>query len=132
MPSTYSKATLIAAGLMLMTLMVHVFAGGSDVHLPLLAETDNPGLAAFVSVLWHFVTLFLAVLCLGLVSLARHPNPALEAAFCALQLGFAALFLFYGTTRLGTVWLMPQWIVFLLVPALTRWGQSKAVVQSLS
>ena len=42
------------------------------------------------------------------------------------------LFLFYGTTRLGTVWLMPQWIVFLLVPALTRWGQSKAVVQSLS
>ncbi len=65
MPSTYSKATLIAAGLMLMTLMVHVFAGGSDVHLPLLAETDNPGLAAFVSVLWHFVTLFLAVLCLA-------------------------------------------------------------------
>ena len=41
---------------------------------------------------------------------------------CAIQIGFAALFLWYGARQLRSLWPMPQWILFLGVPALTIWG----------
>jgi hypothetical protein len=41
------------------------------------------------------------------------------------QLGFAALFVSYGLSRLGTVVPMSQWIIFLIIPAMTRFGQSR-------
>jgi hypothetical protein len=132
MPHLVSKLTLLAAVLMAITLIVHVFAGGQGVYAPLLAETDVPGLQAFISVLWHFVTVALAVLTVGLAHLARHPNIALEATLSALQLGLAVLFIAYGLAQLGTVWPMPQWTVFLLVPALTRWGQARPAARILA
>ncbi len=118
-----SKLTLLAAALMGLTTLVHVFAGGPEVHTGLLAAVSDPGLAAFVSILWHFVTVFLGVATLALAWLARHPDPALEATLAALQIGAAALFIFYGAIQLGTLWLMPQWVIFLLIPLLTRIGQ---------
>ncbi len=132
MPHPVSKLTLLAAVLMAITLIVHVLAGGQGVYAPLLAETDVPGLQAFISVLWHFVTVALVVLMVGLAHLARHPNFALEATLSAMQLGLAALFIAYGIARLGTVWLMPQWTVFLLVPLLTRWGQTRPATRTLA
>lgn len=117
--------TRLAAALMALTFFIHVFAGGSEVHIPLQAALADQGLAAFAVILWHAVTVVLAVLAVGLWVLSRRYDPAFEMVLSAIQLGFAALFVFYGLTRLGSLMPMPQWIVFLAIPALTRFGQSR-------
>jgi len=117
--------TRIAAALMALTFFIHVFAGGPEVHAPLQEALADQGLAAFAAVLWHAVTVVLAVLTMGLWVLARRHDPALEAVLSAIQLGFALLFVVYGLTRLGSLAPMPQWIIFLAIPALTRFGQSR-------
>jgi hypothetical protein len=75
------------------------------------------------------VTVALVVLAGGLWVLAQRHDPALEAILSGIQLGFAAVFIFYGLTRLGTVILMNQWTIFLIIPALTRFGQSRRTSQ---
>ena len=117
--------TRLAAALMGLTTLLHVFGGGPEVHDPLQAALSDPFLAAFAAVLWHMITMVLVVLAGGLWVLAQRHDPALEAILSGLQLGFAALFVFYGLTRLGTVMPMSQWIIFLAIPALTRFGQSR-------
>lgn len=117
--------TRLASALMALTFFIHVFAGGPEVHTPLQVALADQGLAAFAAVLWHAVTVVLAVLAAGLWVLAQRHDPALEAVLSAIQLGFAALFVFYGLTRLGALAPMPQWIIFLAIPALTRFGQSR-------
>ncbi|MDP3490622.1 MAG: hypothetical protein Q8R71_10835 [Phenylobacterium sp.] len=117
--------TRLAAALMGATLLIHVFAGGPEVHAPMLAALSDPGLGAFASILWHAVTVVLAVLTVGLWGLAGRRDPLLEVVLSGVQLGFAGLFLFYGLTRLGAVWPMPQWVIFLAIPALTRFGQTR-------
>ncbi|RUM26151.1 hypothetical protein EFQ99_07690 [Rhizobium vallis] len=115
--------TRLAAALMGLTLLIHVYAGGSEVYDPLQAALPDEFLAAFAAILWHAVTVVLAVIAGGLWILAQRHDPALEAILSAIQLGLAALFIFYGLTRLGTVIPMPQWIIFLAIPVLTRFGQ---------
>jgi len=124
------KTTLVAACLMTLTLGVHVIAGGSEVHAGLQAVPMSDGLSAFAAILWHAVTVNLAVFSLALFWLAFHPDPALALTISAIQIGFAGLFIWYGLTRLGSVLPMPQWSVFMLVPLLTLWPlrRSKAAV----
>lgn len=117
--------TRLAAALMGMTVLLHVFGGGPEVHDPLQATLNDPFLAAFAAVLWHMVTMALVVLAGGLWALSGRDDPALEVILSGLQLGFAAVFIFYGLTRLGTVMPMNQWTIFLIIPALTRLGQSR-------
>ena len=117
--------TRLAAALMGLTFLLHVLSGGPEVHAPLQSALHDPFLAAFAAVLWHAVSVVLAVLAGGLWVLAERRDPAWEAALSAIQLGFAALFVFYGLTRLGTLVAMPQWLIFLAIPALTRFGQSR-------
>lgn len=117
--------TRLASALMALTLCVHVFAGGPEVHDPLQTILSDPPLAAIAAVLWHAVTVVLAVLAVGLWRLAQRDDTLLEAVLSSIQLGLAGLFVFYGLTRLGTLWTMPQWIVFLAIPALTRAGQGR-------
>lgn len=124
MPWTRCSAALMAG-----TLLIHIFAGGKGVHAPLQAALTDPGLAAFAALLWHAVTVKLAVLAAGLWVLANRQDPALEAILAALQIGLAVLFIFYGLTRLESLLLMPQWIIFLAIPALTRFGQSRRRTQ---
>lgn len=118
--------TRLAAGLMALTVLLHVIGGGADVHQPLRAALPAPELAAYASVLWHAVTVVLAVLAGGLWVLATRDDPAFEAVLSGIQIGFAGLFVVYGLTRLGTVMAMPQWMLFLALPALTRFGQSRS------
>jgi hypothetical protein len=117
--------TRLAAALMGLTVLIHVFGGGPEVHDPLQVALSDPFLAAFAAVLWHMVTVALVVLAGGLWVLAKRHDSALEAILSGIQLGFAAVFVFYGLTRLGTVMPMNQWIIFLIIPALTRFGQSR-------
>lgn len=109
---------LAAAGALLLTTWVHVYLGGPEIHHVIQVSDLPPDLRALSAVLWHAVTIALLVFAAGCIWLARTPNPALVLLIGAIQVGYAGLFLFYGVTRLGTLWVMPQWIIFLLVPAL--------------
>ena len=115
--------TRITAALMALTFLVHVFMGGPEFHEPYQTVLDDPLLRAMAAVLWHAVSVVLAVLALGLWLLARRPDPALEAVISGVQLGFAGLFLWYGMVQLGSLMPMPQWMIFLALPVLTRLGQ---------
>ncbi len=85
--------TRLAATLMGLTVLLHVFGGGPEVYDPLQEALSDPFLAAFAAVLWHMITLVLIVLACGLWVLARRQDRALEAILSGIQLGFAALFL---------------------------------------
>ncbi len=120
-----NKGILTAAVLMGLGEIAHVFMGGPEVHIPMAQEVTDPYLNAFVPIIWHAITVVLAVLTAGLFWLAFNPNRPLEAVFAAIQFGFAALFLYYGVPEFGTA-VFPQWILFTLVPVLTFFAMRRA------
>lgn len=111
----------IAAGLMVLTIGAHVFGGGPEYHAAY-QQVLPPYLASMAAVLWHAVTISLTVFALALIWLIRHPSPPLAYAISAMQIGWAALFLFYGFTMLGSPWPMAQWTIFIIIPLLTLYG----------
>lgn len=115
---------MAAASLLLcVTAAVHVFLGGPEIHHVVQATDALPiEIRAISAVLWHAVTVVLLVLATGCLWLIGHPNPPLANVMIAVQLGFAGLFVFYGMARLQTLWIMPQWIIFLLIPAVMGLG----------
>ena len=114
---------LVATGLMALTWIAHVFGGGPEINAPLQASDLPDYLRAMSGVLWHMATTCLTVFFFALAWLVRHPNAALTWVLSLVQLGWAGLFIYYGASQLGSLWPMPQWSVFLLIPALTLWGE---------
>lgn len=120
-----------AAGITVLTTLVHIFLGGPEVHDPLLASNAPDIAKAVGSVVWHATTAILAIN--GAALFVAVGKPALRQAITALIsaqfLAFAGLFIAYGLDRFGSLWPMPQWIVFLLVPALLLpvWQKSGGV-----
>ncbi len=113
-----------AAALSWLTMAVHVWGGGVDVHTPLLAAEVPDLLRVYISVLWHFVT---AVLILGSTVLtAAAVRPAAYAGAAWLMLGqygaIAGLFAGYGFGYLKSLWPTPQWSIFLAILALAATG----------
>jgi len=119
-----NPVVLLAAGLMSMTIFVHVFMGGPEIMKPLRAAVLPPVVRAVMDVVWHGVTVVLICLAAALFWLTWNDNMALLMIVVAIQIGFAGLFICYGVTQLRSLWPMPQWIIFLGVPALTIWGVS--------
>jgi len=116
---------LTAAALMGLTVLVHAFLGGPEVYTPIRSSLLDPQLIAVLSVIWHGVTVVLFAMTLGLIWMVRHHSPALALIIAGIQVGFAALFIGYGLSDLGTLAPMPQWIIFLLIPALMALGFRK-------
>ena len=115
-------AIALAAALAALTTLVHVFLGGPEI-MPHIRNSDLPKPVRAVSdVVWHGVTVALAVSAVALGWLAFNSNVPLLWAVCAIQLGFACLFLWYGITQLRSIKVLPQWTVFLAVPALALFG----------
>lgn len=112
----------LAAGLMTATVFVHVFVGGPVIMTPLRAAQLPRLVLSVLDVVWHGVTATLICLAAGLFWLAWHENPPLLWMINAIQIGYGGLFIWYGITQLRSLWQMPQWIIFLGVPALTIWG----------
>jgi hypothetical protein len=114
------RLVLIAAIVTLATTAVHVVLGGPEVHDPLLASNAPDIAKAVGSVVWHAVTAVLAIN--GAALLAAAFKPALRQVIAGLVsaqfLAFAVLFVVYGISRFGSLWPMPQWTVFLIIPAL--------------
>jgi hypothetical protein len=114
--------TLIAAAVMAATFFLHVIGGGADYHTPMQAAPIDLLLRAVSAVVWHGISAILALQAVALLWLSRHPDRAMSAFLLALQIAFAGIFLFYGQTMLGTIWVMGQWTIFLVLAGLIAWG----------
>jgi hypothetical protein len=118
---------ILAAGLLsFLTLGVHIFAGGPEVHDTMLelAGAFPPMLQTFISVMWHAITVTLALNSATLLIAARYYplRKALVLFVCSQYMGFAALFVFYDLYQLGSLLLLPQWIIFVLISGLAAAG----------
>lgn len=110
--------TIATAGILSLALTaIHVIGGGTDVHLPLLESDASDVLKGFVSVVWHGVTVNMFICSVMLLIAAKIPKyrTVMTGLVIANYLAFTGLFLFYGITRLGTVFLMVPWIGFFII-----------------
>lgn len=85
-------------------------------------------LRAISAVIWHFVSLILALQSVGFFAVARGDNAQLGWFLIAIQFGTAALFIYCGVMMLGTLWIMPQWVIFAALGALGLWGMKKGAL----
>ena len=113
-----NRPLLIAAGLMTLTVLVHAFVGGPEVYDPVRDSAITPVARSVTSVVWHVITAVLAIMAAGLFWVSRHRCRPLEVMLIAIQLSFAGIFIGYGLADFGSLLPMPQWIIFLIGPAL--------------
>lgn len=113
-----------AAGLSWLTAAVHIWGGGQDVLAPLLAVEMSDLLQVYVLVLWHFVTVVLILGSAVLTAAARQSDKFAGAAWLTLgqYAAIALLFAGYGLTSLKSLWLTPQWSIFLAIITLAATG----------
>lgn len=117
--------TIATAGILSAILTaIHIFGGGADVHAPILSSQLDPLLKGYSSVLWHGITASLAICSVILLLAAKRQNERelLTWIVIAQFAGFALIFAFYGITRFGTLFLMPQWIAFLIIIGVSLGG----------
>lgn len=118
-----NKPLLAAAIISALTVLLHVFGGGPQYHAPALLSNFTAEEKALYSVLWHAVTVTLTVNSVGLFLVAtKRMSRDVGLIIVAQYALFAALFIFYGFTRLGTLWPLPQWVIFGAIAALALWG----------
>ncbi|HHB83064.1 MAG TPA: hypothetical protein ENK61_06285 [Devosia sp.] len=120
---------IAAAALSGITLAAHIFGGDPQYHVPAMASNLNVEEKALYSVLWHAVTVIVTMNTAALALAAQKSNfrMPLVGLVSAQYAGWGLLFIYYGQTRLGELWTLPQWIVFFLIPALALWGLRKKV-----
>ncbi len=123
-----NRPLAFAALLMAGTTALHVLGGGPQVHQALLTVADSAELGLYVSLLWHFVTLFLGFAALAFVLAARDRTRwgGMALASAILTLGMAALFFTYGWTRLGEPLTAPQWVLLAPIALLAMWPLRRA------
>ena len=111
-----------AAIILILTAGIHAFVGGPEINAPVQQSTLDPVVRSVSAVVWHALTVLFLIMAAAAYWAARRANPALVVTLGAICFGFAALFLVIGLTALGTVWPMPQWIIFVVTGALFIWG----------
>ncbi len=119
-----NKWILSAGILSLLTLLAHVFGGGPEIHDPVLESDLLVELKAVLSVIWHAITAILAINGVALFMASRHARyqKPIVLLIAGQYLAFAALFIFYGWIRLGTLAPMPQWTIFIAISVLALAG----------
>jgi len=115
---------LSSGALSIVTLFLHIFGGGREVHVPVLKSDLSVGLKAILSVIWHAITAILALNGAALLLAAVLPGirKPLVLLVSSQYLAFAFLFIFYGLSRLGTLRPLPQWIIFIVLAGLALVG----------
>lgn len=116
---------LLSAGVAALLLdLVHIFPGGREIHRPMVAARWPEPAKAVWSVVWHAATAVMGLGGLALIVAAFLPGHALalSALPIALFLTVALLFIVYGLIRLGTAWVLLQWVAFLGIAAVALVG----------
>jgi len=123
--ATLMNYWILSAGILsLLTLLLHAFSGGPEIHVPILESELSVELKAIFSVIWHAITAVLGLSGAALLLTARRRTPpkALILFIFSQYLAFTALFVFYGLTRLESLLPMPQWTIFIVLTGLTLVG----------
>ena len=118
-----SRWLTAAAALIAVTTLVHVFAGGPENYTPLRNSAITPVARSTLSVVWHAITLMLALTSFGLWWLTNRREPGLWWVLFSFQAGFSLLFVIYGLADFGDITTLPQWIAFSLGAALMWMGR---------
>ena len=123
-----SKRLTLAALILGATTAIHVFLGGPEVYAPLWDAAPDRTLQLYTALLWHFVTAFFILSALGMGWAARAPAARRQTVLgvTALTLAMGGLFFALGLTLLGEPWTAPQWIICLLIAALTLSKSARA------
>ena len=100
----------------------HALVGGPEVNAPVQGSGLDPVVRAVSAVVWHALTALFVVFGGALFWAALHGARALVVTVLAANIAFVALFLAIGVVALGTVWPMPQWILFGVISAVMIWG----------
>lgn len=123
-----NRLLIIAAFLAAFTAAVHIFAGGADTVVPLLASTLTGEAKLTLYAVWHMASavLVLSAFALFVGSLPRHMHAAryLVLFVSILWFAFGLIFLGIAATQPGSAWFvkLPQWILLLPVGTLGVWG----------
>ena len=96
---------VLASALSLLTCGVHIFAGGREIHTPMIASALHPVMKAIWSVVWHAVTIIMLMNAVAFLYAAQNPDTAWIVSIYPIvtSLACAGLFLFYGVARLGSI-----------------------------
>ena len=121
----FNKPILAASLLMGLATVLHFFLGGAEIYDPLRSSSQDMLVISVLSVVWHVVSVQLALMTFALYHLARHPNQSLFLFLLATQIGFVVLFLGYGAIDMQSLLPMPQWSIFLTIALLMVWGRSR-------
>ncbi|GAB5445699.1 hypothetical protein [Gymnodinialimonas sp.] len=112
----------VAGGLYLATAAIHALVGGPEVNAPVQASDLDPLVRAVSAVVWHALTALFIVLGVALLWTARRVSVALVWVVLAVSVAFVGLFLGVGVVALGSVWPMPQWVLFGGIAGVLGWG----------
>lgn len=118
----HKKWHFAACAVTLITFAAHVFAGGPENYMPLRDSSLSAIPKSTLSVVWHMITVQLAVFAIALWWLARTANPALLVLLVVSNLGFAAVFLVYSIHDFATPFALPQWTAFVATALLVGLG----------
>lgn len=122
-PNIFFTLSAVICGL---TVALHVFGGGPAFPDVILASGLDEIQSSMYLVLWHAVTLLLGVATLAYATAAMRPEHRSAVLFMNLVfVAIAVLFLIVGISRLGTIWIFPQWVIFFTIVALSLPGFRK-------
>ena len=117
-----NKAYLAAAALFVMTAAIHAFMGGPEINAAVQGSELHPLVRAVSAVVWHALTALFVVFGGAMAWAAWHSARAVVVTVLAVNLSFVGLFLAIGIVALGTVWPMPQWVLFGGISGVMIWG----------
>jgi hypothetical protein len=107
----------VGAILSLSTMLGHVFWGGPVFHQPALESAMSAHWKVAFSTVWHEITglLFLNGMFLVFAALIPRKNLLTLWLVFLLNMAFACLFFGYGVARLGTPFVLVQWLAFVSI-----------------
>lgn len=112
---------LFSAGVATLALaLIHVVAGGREVHQPMLASAASGHHKLIWSVVWHAATVVMLLGGAAFIAAAfMHDRAFVIVAFpLAVFAVMATLFIFYSFVRFRTLHVTPHWIAFTVITGL--------------
>lgn len=115
----------IAAGVSsLLTTLLHVFGGGPEFMGPYASFGMEAKFYAMIEVFWNQITLLLAAVGFAFLIAAKRGAKAMDLVLFIniFYAGIAIIFILMGMVYLPSLFVLPQWILFLFMVALGQIG----------
>ena len=107
----------VAAVLSFLTTLIHLFAGGREIAVPLLESRDIQPVPKYTMYYaWHLVTIMLFVMAVTFGHSAIDQTQTVLAFYTTmLAISFMLLSLGFVVWKKQKFWQMPQWFLFLVI-----------------